>query len=887
MKEPVTLENCEREPIHIPGAIQPHGVLLACRPRTGLALTQLSANAEALFEQPLSALQAAALPDLFDEDSGAFLREAGQRSSLRELNPVQLKTRAGVALEGVLHRSGELLVLELERSRAVTRARGFDARLRNAILRLQAATSVETLTQVSAQEVREITGFDRVMVYRFDSDWNGQVVAEARRDDLEPFLGLHYPASDIPPQARKLYVQNWIRLIADVKYTASPLVPELDPETGAPLDLSHAHLRSVSPIHVEYLTNMGVSASMSISLVYDGELKGLIACHHYAGPHLVPYAVRETAEYLGQALSWNLRILEEAGRITRSQRVHSCEAEIAQSLATAEDVLDGLAVPAFVALTDATGAAIVLDEGVRCLGAAPDERRIGEIVEWLRANGHEIFATDRLASRFQRAESWDGLVAGLLAVAISRELGEYLLWFRPSVERVVDWAGDPRKQVVQTSAGAPRLSPRGSFALWRETVRGRAAPWEPWQVDAASNVRRLMVGGVRQRAVALRLLNARLVEADRAKDIFIATVSHELRTPLNAISGWAHLLEKGLAADKQGHAVTVVSRNADALARLVEDLIDVSRIVGGKLSLSVESVDIKAVVEGAIEAMALAAEAKSIRLKPVLECGTLLVLGDRERIRQVVTNLVSNAIKFTPKNGSVTISLQRDQSDVQIAVRDSGQGIDPADLPNVFRAFWQADASTRRKSAGLGLGLAIAKKLVELHGGRITAESDGVDRGSTFVVRIPIASAKAAEEDRASRAPDKRASETLLADFTILVLEDEDDSRSLLVHIIESEGARVVAVPNAALALERLAQESIDAIVSDVGLPDMDGLEFMRAVRASGKKMPAVALTAYTRAYDRTAALRAGFQAHVPKPADPDELIAVLASLLGRVSSPD
>lgn len=881
MAEKVTLDNCEREPIHIPGAIQPHGWLLACS-GAELSIERASTNIESLVGMPASALRGTSLATLFEPTAFAAFRESLGRLAVREINPTRIEMRDGVEVEMVVHRSGDLLVVELERPQAGERA--FDPRLRSAIVKLQAAMDVDSLTRTAATEVRAITGFDRVMVYRFDAEWNGQVVAEARRDDLEPFLGLHYPASDIPAQARRLYEQNWLRLIADVGYTPSPIVPELDPTTHAPLDLSHAHLRSVSPIHIEYLQNMGVTASMSISLIVDGRLVGLIACHHYAGPHIVPFFVRETAEYLGQALSWNLRVLEHADAAGRAGRVQRCESQIAQNLATAEDVLDGLAIPAFVELAGAGGAAIVLDEGVRRLGATPDERRIGEIIAWLRAGNHDLFATDHLASHYAPAERWDAFAAGLLAAAVSVELGEYLLWFRPSTERTVDWAGDPRKQVTAVSEAAPRLSPRGSFALWRETVRGRSLPWERWQLEAASNVRRLMIGGVRRRSATLRTLNKRLVDADHAKDVFIATISHELRTPLNAISGWSRLvMTNQIPQARWPEAMQVVERNSETLARLVEDLLDVSRIVSGKLTLEVESVDLHAVVEGVLDAMTLAAEAKSIRIKRVLDSAPMVVLGDPTRIRQIVTNLLTNAIKFTPKGGSVSVALRRQRSDIEIVVRDSGQGIDADMLPQVFGLFWQADGSTKRASQGLGLGLAIVKKLVELHGGHVSVESEGLGLGATFTVRLPVASARREELGSGSASPP--STEKLLTGLSILVVEDDPDSRHLIVHILEHAGARTYQAESAAVALAMLEKITVDLMVSDIGMPEMDGLELLRAIRANPKhKFPAVALTAFTRALDRTAALRAGFQAHVPKPADPDELVAVVASLRDRIS---
>ncbi|MGC4095172.1 MAG: ATP-binding protein [Polyangiaceae bacterium] len=888
MTEAVTLDTCDREPIHIPGAIQPHGALLACYPGDELLVAQVSANLEQFCGVSAADALGRSVFELFEPASQATLRGFYGQRAQRELNPLRLLGTNQRALDAVVHQSGELLVLELEHGGGQLGG-GFDPRLRQAISRLQSAPSADKLCRIAVDEVRALTGFDRVMVYRFDDDWNGEVVAEARRDDLETFLGLHYPASDIPAQARRLYTQNWLRLIADISYTPAPLQPEFEPRSGAPLDLSQAHLRSVSPIHIEYLKNMGVSASMSISLVADGELFGLIACHHYSGPRLVDFYVRESAEYLGQALSWNLRVLERADTAERARRVQALESELVRGMAGAEDLLDGLAVPAFAELTAATGAAIVLDEGVRCVGSTPDERRIGEIVAWLRNRDDDVFATDNLSAHYQPAEHWDGTAAGLLAATVSRELGEYLLWFRPSTERNVDWAGDPRKQAQPATDGAPpRLSPRGSFALWRETVRGRSLPWERWQLEAASNVRRLMIGGARRRTVALRTLNRRLLDADRAKDVFIATISHELRTPLNAIAGWSQLMVSGgLARERWNEAMQVVSRNSGTLTRLVEDLLDVSRMVSGKLELEVENVDIAGIVEQVSDAMALAAQAKDIRVKRVLGSGPVAVLGDVTRLRQVLSNLLTNAFKFTPKGGSVTITLRRQGSDVEIVVSDTGQGIDAESLLQVFTPFWQADGSAKRKSQGLGLGLAIAKKLVELHGGSLVAESGGLGHGSAFVVRLPVASARR-DEPRAANEEARRTS-GVLAGARVLVVEDEDDSRDLLVHIVQSAGATVRAAQSAAEALALCAAEPFDALISDIGLPEMDGLELVRALRSSSdaalRKLPAVALTAYTRAYDRTSALRAGFQAHVPKPADPDELVVVVASLLSRVEA--
>ena len=889
----VDLSNCEREPIHIPGAVQPHGVLFAVdRPGAeaqDLVVRRVSASVERHFGVVAGEVIGQSLLSLVDEATGKELLAAALRDELRAMNPVTLRSRAGTLFDAILHRPSpnpDLLVIEAEpQLLGVQHIAGtFHPRIRESVVRLQTAMTAARLSEIAAEEVRALTGFDRVMVYRFDTDWNGEVVAEAKREDLGSFLGQHYPASDIPAQARTLYTINWLRLIADVDYVPSPIEPAL----GPPLDLSWSVLRSVSPIHVEYMRNMKVTASMSVSLVIDGKLAGLIACHHYAGPRHVSYAVRETCEYLGQSLSWHLRMVEGADAARHAQTVKGHEADVVASMASKDDLLDGLANLALVQITDASSAAVVLEEGTRIVGErAPSDDEVAQLVAWLRTTPHEVFETDHLAAHFAPAAGWDDRAAGLLAVAVSHALGEYLLWFRPSTERVVDWAGKPFKVEVTTTASGVRLSPRGSFELWRETVRGRSLPWQPWHVEGASSLRRVMLGGVRQRAAELRNANQRLVDADRAKDDFIATVSHELRTPLNAITGWTGMIRAGsLPPEKQTYALEVIARNAQLQTQLVEDLLDVSRITSGKLSLDVDIVELVSLVENVLEGMALAAEAKGIRFKRMLDSNASPVLGDANRIRQVFSNLLNNALKFTPKGGSITIVLRRVESDVELSITDTGKGIDPEFLPFMFDLFRQQDAGMNRRSQGLGIGLAIAKKLVEMHGGRIAAESQGVGKGATFSVRLPVGPVRATPVPVKGGAAAAWSGPPELRGLRVLLVEDEADSREFVVQMLQSCGSVVTAAADADEALRALGRETPDLLVSDIGLPGTDGFQLMRTIRElpddRGGRVPAIALSAYTRAVDRTTALTAGFHSHVPKPVDAQELLAVIVSLVGR-----
>ena len=381
--------------------------------------------------------------------------------------------------------------------------------------------------------------------------------------------------------------------------------------------------------------------------------------------------------------------------------------------------------------------------------------------------------------------------------------------------------------------------------------------------------------------------------ANRAKDEFLATVSHELRTPLNAILGWGRMLRSG-KMDEEGFArgLETIERNAKLQTQLIDDLLDMSRIISGKLRLTVGPVDLQPVIEAAVESMRPAADAKSIRLQVVLDSNVGLISGDPDRLQQVIWNLISNAVKFTPKGGRVQVRLQRINSHVELSVSDTGQGISADFLPYVFDRFRQADSAITRMHGGLGLGLAIVRHLIELHGGTVEARSPGEGQGATFSVNLPIMvthhSGRFTLNGEAVATRDWQQAgfecPPSIKGLRVLVLDDEADARGLLKVILEECKAEVTTVASAAEAYETLERLNPDVIVSDIGMPVEDGYSFMRNVRArevgAQRRIPAVALTAHARVEDRLRALSAGYQVHVAKPIEPAELVAVIASLV-------
>jgi PAS domain S-box-containing protein len=397
----------------------------------------------------------------------------------------------------------------------------------------------------------------------------------------------------------------------------------------------------------------------------------------------------------------------------------------------------------------------------------------------------------------------------------------------------------------------------------------------------------------------------RLLESERAarsqaehlsatKDEFLALLSHELRTPLSAILGWTQLLRrKPTTASDLANGLEVIERNVRAQTQLVEDLLDLSRIISGQMRLDVQPIMPYTSVQGAVESARPAAEARGLRLEAVLDPAAGPVSGDPYRLQQVVWNLVSNGIKFTPKGGRVRVLLERRNSHIDISVADTGIGIDPDFLPHVFERFRQADSSTTRQYRGLGLGLSIVKHIVELHGGTVSVTSGGEGSGANFLVQLPVAALRTrtfhlgshpqCTQDLPSSAP----ADTDLSNIFVIVVDDEADARELLSRVLSERGATVVTAASAADALVAIEQRRPDVLISDIGMPEIDGYELVRRVKAvaakTGTRFPAIALTAFARSEDRTRALFAGYAAHISKPVDAAELIATVAAVTGRL----
>jgi light-regulated signal transduction histidine kinase (bacteriophytochrome) len=701
-----------------------------------------SQNAGAFLDRPPASIVGAGLEELFGPEHGAALRRAltglPPEGSPRHLGSFMAPGDGGAILGAVGHRHAGLTILEFEPQHLGASGLENLYPLTSAfVARLQDTSDVDELNGIAAAEFKHLTGFDRVLVYRFEDDGTGTVVAEERNDILPSYLGHRFPASDVPKQARELYRLNRLRLIADADYRPVPILPAEDPETGRPLDLTYSALRSVSPVHLEYMRNMGTAASMSISILRRGELWGLISCHH-GTPRVVPFLVRAACDFMGQVLSLQLAAKEHNAEYERSLELRSLQGRLLTAMAGREDYRDGLAScpEDLLAFAAAGGAAVVSDDRCTLVGAAPSEPEVRRLVNWLAAEGgREVYHTDSLAAAFPEAEVYKDRASGLLAIAVSKLHPSYVLWFRPEVARTVVWAGDPRKPADD---GA-RLHPRKSFAMWVETVRARSLPFRGVEVEAATELRNAIIGIVLRQAEELAELSGELTRSNKELEAFSYSVSHDLRAPFRHIVGYSELLRDRAGEKLDGQErryLSAIAEAAQQAGKLVDNLLAYSRM--GRARLDLRPVDMYELVEEARATASRDAEGRRVDWRigrlPVVQCDLIMV-------RQLLENLFSNALKYTrPRElAIIDVDATTEGGEHVFSVRDNGIGFDMAYADKLFGVFQRMHRM--EDFEGTGIGLANVRRIAARHGGRTWAEA-AVDRGATFYFTLPEASVR-------------------------------------------------------------------------------------------------------------------------------------------------
>jgi chemotaxis family two-component system sensor kinase Cph1 len=751
---PITLNNCEREPIHIPGLIQPYGFLL-CLDEATRRVVQASANTQSLLGLAPEELLGAGLEQLLGPAQLAEIEALWPSiTTASRLLGVRLDSVAGQpGYKLVLHRHDGLLWVEGEPV-ADSSVSALDLPALNLTLsQLLAADTTQAMCQSAVEQVRALTGFDRVAVYRFAADDSGEIIAEAIRPDLGPWLGLHYPATDIPQQARAMYLKNWLRFIPDASYVPTPLVPARLPGASRPPDMTYAMLRSVSPIHIQYLLNMGSAATMTISLIEDGRLWGMITCHHES-PRLVSYELRDLCQFLGKTMSTLLKTKERHDELAYQQRISQVQKQLFELMSSQENFLDGLHrfSPTLLDVFDCSGVAICFEGETITLGHTPTKTQLEEVVDWLRANAHQdVFFTNSYTQLNPAGRAIRASASGILAVALAQDPGEYIIWFRPELIQTVTWAG--RNEKNQTTVdGQVFLSPRQSFEAWKQTVEDTAAPWKALEIEAAKEIR-LFISDVRlrvfnelqARALTLAGLNAELERSNEELDSFAYVASHDLKEPLRGIHNYSIFLLEDYAdqLDAEGvRKLQTLVRLSQRMESLIESLLQLSRV--SRLELSAEETDLNQDLAEVVDLLSPRFEQTHTTVTVATPLPTLR--ADRVRLREVFNNLFTNAMRYNDQvDKRIVVGLAPatvrgpkgtgSPTDFYVFyVQDNGIGIAPKHHENIFKIFKRLHAQ-EKYGGGTGAGLAIAKKMVEKHGGELWVESDA-GQGATFYFSV-------------------------------------------------------------------------------------------------------------------------------------------------------
>jgi chemotaxis family two-component system sensor kinase Cph1 len=749
---PVGFTNCDREPIHLPGAIQPHGFLL-CLDEHSRRIVQVSANTGHLIGRAAEDLLHGGLDQLLGAD---------QLAEVNALLPALTATPRllGARLDGVvgqpfykigLHRYDGLLWLEFEPvTETVTPP--LDLGFLNAALGdMLAAETVLEFCRHAVDQVRAITGFDRVAIYRFAADESGEIIAEATRADLAPWLGLHYPASDIPQQARVMYLKNWLRFIPDARYVPVPLVPVCNPATGRPPDMTYAGLRSVSPVHLEYLHNLGSGATMTISLIRHGQLWGMVTCHHLT-PRLVSYELRELCQFIGKTFSALLPGKEHQDAAAYQLGIRERQAQLLEYVSQAADPVAGLHQysPTVAEVFACDGAAICFEGEVVLLGATPTLAQVQDVLGWLDQHApRDVFATDNYAALHPAGLALRETASGILAAALTESPGNYLLWFRSEVVRTVTWAGQHEKTPTLVD-GHVFLSPRQSFEAWKQLVEHTALPWQPAEIQAAHDIRRhiydlrlKVFGELQARAQSLASLNAELARSNDELDSFAYVASHDLKEPLRGIHNYSVFLLEDYAEqlDPEGvHRLQTLVRLSQRMESLIESLLQLARV--GSTDLRLEEINLNELLVDVTDLLRPRLEQTRTTVTVVGVLPT--VRGDRVRLQEVLHNLFTNAMKYSDRpDKSITVGLVAPSQLSPLTpaaydtfyVQDDGIGIEARHQDRIFKLFKRLHVE-EKYGGGAGAGLAIAQKMVEKHGGKLWVEST-LGHGATFYFTLP------------------------------------------------------------------------------------------------------------------------------------------------------
>ncbi|AWH86020.1 histidine kinase [Flavobacterium album] len=744
-REIVNLTNCEQEPIHIPGSIQPHGFLLGLKEGT-FTIDFCSENCEAFIGRTYSGLLGNTFSAAFGDDALKQLRDYIANGHMLSSSLLRLQLNGSEFLCTV-HYNNTVYILEAEPvSKDIRDASEVYDQTSQFLTYMHDTHTLKELCGLVAKGTREVTGYDRVMIYRFDKDYNGEVFAESVREDLEPFLGLHYPHTDIPPQARELYMQNLLRLITDINYTPVPIFTVDDGENKN-LDLSLSILRSTSPIHVQYLHNMGVGATLTISLIHKKKLWGLIACHHYSAKNISP-EIRLAAQLQGHFITSQIDVRQSSEEYEEARKVNlSLEkmntfslgsASALQEIADAQDILK---------LCNASGISIVFNDKVYKSGIAPEDDEIKQLANWLATyTVNSSFHTDKLIDYLPEMKSTCEKASGIIYHSLDIDSNNCIIWFRPETITEVNWAGDPAKSIIKDKKG---LSPRNSFALWKEIVSCKSKPWLQPETDAAAAYAFSLQRHINLLIISLeeekyRKLSELLKQTNSELENINWISTHDLQEPLRKIQLISsRILSK--EADMSPNLQDSLKRMNTSAQRMQTLLVDILKYTKLKhTDDSLELVDLASIID----------EVKEDMTETIAEHSTQVIAENLPKIegipfllKQLFSNLIANSIKYSsPDRQPPMVKIigekklmaytPEDKHRYQVIhVTDNGIGFEQQYAESIFNIFTKLHASSEFK--GSGVGLALCRKIMQNHKGYITASGE-LGKGAVISLYFPV-----------------------------------------------------------------------------------------------------------------------------------------------------
>jgi two-component system, chemotaxis family, sensor kinase Cph1 len=737
IKNQTTEKKHDRLSIDTPGSIQPHGILLVLD--RNLKIVQVSQNTQIHLNKSPQDLLGKFLSSIFQKQQIQKIKQAiATKKEGKSYLKLSLQTfDREKYFDSCIYRVRDNIILELEPTESLTEMSfsNFHTLVSEALFKMQKTVNLGELLNLVASEIRTIIEFDRVMVYQFDAKGSGCVLAESKREDLASYLGLHYPATDIPEESRDLYTRCPLRYIPDLSVELVSIVPTNNPQTSLPLDLTYSTLRSFDSCCREFHQNMGVAALVVIPLIQNDRLWGLISCHHHTPKHLL-YPIRTSCEFLGQIVSRELNSKLSSEEFDYKIKLQSIQSELIESIASADNFLDALIEPAIrlLDLTSATGAAVCLGDDIQILGKTPSIEEICNLIEWTDERINEsLFNTDSLPKLYPEAEAFKDTASGLLLLRISKVKRYYILWFRPEVIQTLNWAGNPQDSFTLDTDGNLVLCPRNSFKLWQETVSSTSLPWQQWELDRVVALRNAIVGIVLSKADELAKINLELERSNRELASFAYAASHDLKEPLRGIYNYSTILleDYETALDEEGieylQSLISLSQRMDTL---IDVLLKFSQI--GQAELNLQLTDLNESIDYAVDVFRASRPNAQLDFRiprplPIVPCDSTL-------INEVFSNLIINAFKYNEAIDKwVEIGYLNENKPI-LYVRDNGIGIQNHHLETIFRLFKRLH-SQEKYGGGAGAGLAIAKKIIEHHGGKIWVEST-YGKGSTFYFHL-------------------------------------------------------------------------------------------------------------------------------------------------------